>query len=52
MEAKSEVDINQLTQKYIDNVMAQQCIQFNKKLLEKLNENALNRAFQLDKSRT
>jgi len=51
MKAKLEVDSIKLTQKYIDNEMAQQCIQFNKKMLKKLNERALSRAFQLDRAR-
>ncbi|MFT5759437.1 MAG: hypothetical protein ACI9LM_004199 [Alteromonadaceae bacterium] len=52
METKSEVNPINLTQKYIDNEVAQQYIQFNKEVLRKLNERALSRAFQLDRSRT
>jgi len=52
METKLEVNVIKLTQKYIDNEIAQQSIQFNKKILKKLNERALNRAFQLDRFRT
>lgn len=51
MKTKLEVNSIKLTQKYIDTEVAQQCIQFNKKMLRELNEIALNRAFQLDKYR-
>ena len=52
MEAKLEVNLSKLTQKYMDNEVVQQSIQSNKKMLKKLNEQALNRAFQLDRHRT
>jgi hypothetical protein len=52
MDAKLEVKLIDLTQKYIDNEVAQQSIQFNREILKNLNERALNRAFKLDQSRT
>lgn len=52
MQAKLEVNSIKLAQKYMDTEVTQQCIQFNKEMLRKLNEKALNRAFQLDRSRT
>jgi len=52
MKAKLEVNAIKLAQKYMDTEVAQQCIHFNKDMLRKLNEKALNRAFQLDRART
>lgn len=52
MKAKLEVNAIKLAQKYMDTEVAQQCMQFNKEMLRKLNEKALSRAFQLDRSRT
>ena len=51
MKDKLETNSIQLTQKYINSEVAKQCIQFNKKMLTKLNDRALNRAFQLDRIR-
>jgi len=51
MKAKLELHSIKLTPKYIENELAQQSIQFNKDMLRKLSERALNRAFQLDRSR-
>lgn len=51
MKAKLEVNSIKLTQKYIDAEVAHQGMQFNKRVMRKLNEKALNRAFQLDRSR-
>ncbi|NQZ22960.1 MAG: hypothetical protein HRT53_13005 [Colwellia sp.] len=52
MKANLEVNAIKLAQKYMDTEVAQQCMKFNKEMLRKLNEQALNRAFQLDRSRT
>jgi hypothetical protein len=52
MEAKLDVNSNKLIPKFIDNEIVQQSVQFNKEMLRKLNERALNRAFQLDRNRT
>lgn len=51
METKIEVNVIKLAPKYIENEVAQQSIQFNKNMLRVLNEQALNRAYQLDISR-
>ncbi|MBA6233619.1 MULTISPECIES: hypothetical protein [unclassified Colwellia] len=52
METKLDVNSIKLTSKYINNAVADQSIQFNKNLLRKLSEKALNRAFELDRART
>ncbi|MCO4798697.1 MAG: hypothetical protein KC484_05760 [Colwelliaceae bacterium] len=54
MKTKLKVEVNsiKLTQKEIDNEVAQHFNQFNKEMLRTLNERALDRAFQLDMSRT
>lgn len=49
MKAKLDVTSIALTQKRIDNEIVQQRMLFNKNMLKKINENALNRAFQLDR---
>jgi hypothetical protein len=52
MQGNLEVNSIKSNQKYMDTEVTQQCIQFNKEMLRKLNEKALNRAFQLDRTRT
>lgn len=49
MEVKLVVTSAQLNQKHIDNELFQQRAQFNKNMLQKLNEKALDRAFQLER---
>ena len=51
MKTKLEVNSIKLAQKYIDAEVVQQSILFNKEMLRTLNERALSRAFQLDRSR-
>jgi hypothetical protein len=52
METKLDVNSIKLTSKYIDNEVAHQSMKFNKDILRKLSERALNRAFELDRDRT
>jgi len=52
MEAKLTVNAIKSNQKHIDNELAQQFVQFNKEMMRKLNERALDKAFQLDTSRS
>jgi len=52
MKTKLVINSIKTNQKYIDAEIVQQSIRFNKEMLKTLNEKALNRAFQLDRSRT
>jgi len=52
MEAQLEVNLIKSTQKHIDTELAQQFVEFNKEMVRKLNERALDKAFQLYTSRT